>query len=248
MGMDDRLMKGSKINMSQKEKGSLSIIIPSYNEEDALTPLVEGLRVAFEKVCPQYEIIIVDDGSSDNTGKVADGLSEKYPRVRVVHHENNLGQGMALRTGFENAEMNLITSAPGDGQIAPSQVVKVYENMDEDIDVVSTYYFKRADTSYRIFLSKGLRAFLWILFGSFPRLEGIRIFRKELLDKINFVSISGFVNLEFIIKAHKKGYRIKTIPIESTPRKYGQSKVNNFSTIVKWFFEAIKLRMKLWFN
>ncbi len=223
---------------------SVSVIIPAYNEEKNLNIVIQQILSVLSEMALDYELIIVDDGSNDETGNIADRLATEESHIRVIHHDRNMGHGSTLKTGFYQARYELITSLPADGQFSPTIIRHLLDVMD-GVDVVTSYYIHRADSVFRKILSRGWRLFMRILFGKLPRLQGPRMFRRELLDTIELSSTTSLVNLELIIKASRKECTFKEIPAEALPRLSGQSKVANLKTILKILFEMLELRWRL---
>ncbi|UCC61577.1 MAG: glycosyltransferase family 2 protein [Anaerolineae bacterium] len=223
---------------------SISIVIPAYNGESSLETVVRQTLSVLGEISPDYEIILVNDGSTDDTGAIADGLAAEDEHIYVIHHPHNLGLGAALRTGFSQVRHDLVSSLPADGQIAPVDM-KRFAKAIEGVDVVTGYFTRREDAFHRTILTKGLRLFMHLLFGKLPRLQGARMFRRELLNEIELHSTTGLMNLELIVKASRKGYRFREIPIAALPRMSGESKVTNAKTILKTMFEMFKLRWSL---
>jgi len=95
---------------------SLSVFFPAYNEQYNIVKLTKAIVSVLEEIGNEYEVIIVNDGSSDNTGEVAEELTRRYPRVRVIHHDKNRGYGAALKTGFTSAKNDYIFYTDGDHQ------------------------------------------------------------------------------------------------------------------------------------
>jgi glycosyltransferase involved in cell wall biosynthesis len=222
----------------------ISIVIPAYDEGANLETVVRRTLLVLPEISPDYELILVDDGSTDSTGSIADRLAAEDEHIRVVHHPHNMGLGAALRTGFSQVRYELVSSLPADGQVEPADLKRFVEAMD-GVDVVTSYFTCREDASYRLILTRGLRLLMHLLFGRLPRLEGARMFRRELLDDIDLRSTTGLMNLELVAKASRKGYRFREIPIEILSRMSGESKVANIRTILKTMFEMLKLRWSL---
>jgi len=223
---------------------SISIVIPAYNEESSLETVVRQTISVLGEISPDYEIILVNDGSIDDTEAIADGLAAEDEHIYVIHHPHNLGLGAALRTGFSQVRHDLVSSLPADGQIAPADLKRFAEAM-EGVDIVTSYFADRQDAFYRAILTKTLRLFMRILFGKLPRLEGTRMFRRELLNDIELHSTTGLMNLELILKASRQGCKFKEIPIKVLARMSGESKVANTKTILKTMLEMLQLRRSL---
>jgi len=226
----------------QKMKISLSVIIMAFNELDSIERVVREIESVLTNLgCS--EIVIVDDGSTDGTGAVADRLAEEIPQVRVIHHETNRGLGEVYRTGFVQARGEYVTFFPADGQF-PATIIEQFLPLMEDADMVLGYLPKRKGSLLARGLSLMEKVLYRLLFGPLPRFQGVLMFRRALLDNVELKSTGrGWaVLMEFIIRISRDGYRIVTVPTEVRPRLSGRSKVNNLRTIWANLKQVIILR------
>ena len=158
------------IRQSLPEQGSkpnISFFFPAFNDAGTIEKLTVAAIQVLKKVANKYEVIIVNDGSLDNTGEVADKLARKYDNVVVKHHLYNIGYGAALKTGFYSAKYELIYYTDGDMQFDPGELEKMLPLMDK-ADIVTGYKVKRAD-------SRGRRATSWIYNRFVKTFLGIRV-------------------------------------------------------------------------
>lgn len=230
----------------------LSVIIPAYNEQDNLSFTVEEVADCCRDLNYSYfEIIIVNDGSTDNTQSVAEGLVEKYNFVRLLTHELNLGLGCAELTGFLDAQGDWIAWFPGDGEIKPApmlNLIKLHPDADMILgkihkdDMLGSVWGK--GHFFRAVLSSGWRFIIKILLGFDPENIVDFAFRRFLLDEVNLHSTTGLLNFEFIMKISKKDYSIVQGEIEDRIRVHGESKVTNIRTVSKTAWEILKLRIQ----
>jgi glycosyltransferase involved in cell wall biosynthesis len=226
---------------------SLSVIVAAFNEEDSIEEVIGEIRASLSRLGWPCEIIIVDDGSSDRTGVIADLLSDGIPEVRVIHHEENLGLGGVYRTGFEHAQKEYVTLFPADGQF-PATIVEQFAPLMESADMVLGYLPDRDSSVLAKGLSGAERVLYRLLFGTFPRFQGILMFRRSLLDELHLKSTgrSWTILMELVIRASRGGYRLMSVPTEMRPRMSGASKVNNLATIWANLKGALSLRRSLW--
>lgn len=211
---------------------SLTIVIPAYNERDNL-PRVVGDALAFgRRACRDFEVLVVDDGSSDGSADVLASLAA--PELRVVRHDRNRGLTAALRTGFFGAAREFVTWIPADGQIATSELQKILDAWNGEDLVLSTYRH-RGDGFSRAVMSRGLRLLLFVTAGLRDRLEGVYLFRRALLDELSLVSerAAGSIGFEIAVKARRLGKRVGSTEIECAPRLSGRSKVANARNIAQ---------------
>lgn len=227
----------------------LSIIILAYNEEECL---VEVVRAAFSAAkdsdLEHFEIVIVDDGSADETGRVAEELAGEDTHVRVFHHSQNLGLGKALQTGFSAATLDYVTWLPADGQFDPKDCLRLLQAIgDADIVIsdIRPVIWLRSDSLGRLILSKGLRFVSRVLVWGITTYNGLLLFRRRVLDDVVLTSRTGVANFELIHKALRSGYTVKRADfyVDVAPRRFGRSKVANLQTIVRHFLEIIRLRV-----
>ena len=230
---------------------SLTIVIPAFNERDNL-PRVVGAALAFGRAsCRTFEVLVVDDGSSDGSAAVlaelARGANERgADELRVVTHERNRGLTAALRTGFAGATQEFVTWVPADGQIPLPELGKILDAWNGHDLVLSTYR-QRPDGVVRLVMSRGLRLVLRVVAGLRDRLEGVYLFRRALLDELQLVSdrSAGSVGFEIAVKARALGKRIGTTEIECAPRLSGTSKVANARNIAQSVGELWRIRRSL---
>lgn len=225
---------------------SISIVVLAYNEEASIRVVVQELLGELALLGVDYELVLVDDGSNDGTGGLVDQMAADLPRVRAIHHPVNLGLGGGYRTGFAEARKQYVSFWPADGQF-PAKIISQFFPLMNDTDLVLGYVPQR-DCSLPVkFLSWSERLLNHVLFGSLPRFQGILMFRRQLLEHIPLHSSGrGWgVLWEFIIRATRKGYRIRSVPTEIRPRMAGASKVSNFSTIWANLVEILTLYKNL---
>lgn len=224
----------------------LSTIVMAYNEKGMLKAVVYELQSVLDGLGRLYEIVVVDDGSSDRTGVIADNLAEEIPHVRVIHHETNQGLGGVYRTGFTQARGDYVTFFPADGQF-PTTIIAQFLPLMADVDMVLGYLPNRKSSLLAKCLSAGERLLYRLLFGPLPRFQGIVMFRRTLLDELELKSTGrGWaVLMELIIRASRGGYRLISVPTEMRPRMSGKSKVNNVRTIWANFRQMLALRWYL---
>jgi glycosyltransferase involved in cell wall biosynthesis len=228
------------------ESVEVSVAVLAYNEVDNLSLSVSEILSTLETMGRDFELIIVDDGSTDGTGRVADCIAEMHPRVRVVHHDTNLGLGGGYRTGFGAAHGTYLTFFPADGQF-PAEIVAMFLPRMAANDLVLGYLPARYDSWLAKGLSAGERALYAVIFGRMPRFQGIFMVRREKLLALRLQSTGrGWaILMELILRAKRAQWRIESVPTSVRPRMAGQSKVNNVRTIVSNVVQMLALRRLL---
>lgn len=211
---------------------STSVIIMAFNEAGNLEVVAREIDFTLSELGQHYEIIIVDDGSSDGTDIIADRLAKELTQVRVIHHGANQGLGGVYRTGFGQAQGNLITFFPADGQF-PATIIKQFIPLMDDADMVLGYLLNRNSSLLARSLSKAEKILYRLLLGPLPKFQGVLMFKRRLLDSMELRSTGrGWaVLMELIICASRGGYRLVSVPTDMRPRMSGESKVINLSTV-----------------
>lgn len=224
----------------------VSVVIMAWNEAATIAAVVAEIGSELGRLGVSHEILVLDDGSTDGTGKIADELSRTLPHVRVHHHGENLGLGAVYRTGFLRARGELVTFFPADGQF-PAAILGAYLPAMTDADIILGTLPQRGRSLTGFALSAAERLLLRALFGRFPRFQGILMFRRELLQSTPLVSEGrGWtVLMEFILRQARAGVRIKNVPITIRPRGSGRSKVNNPRSILSNLRQVLALRLHL---
>lgn len=225
---------------------SLSVVIMAFNEAANLENVVQEIYDVLTGIACPYEILIVDDGSSDNTGIIADDLATKLPEIRAIHHPVNQGLGAVYRTGFTETHTDFVTFFPADGQF-PAIILAHFFHLMRNSDMVLGYLPHRKGSILATFLSRIERIIYHALFGHLPHFQGILMFRRSLLDSFELQSTGrGWaILMEFIIRTVRGGYRVMSIPTTMRPRLNGHSKVNNLATIWANLKQVIMLRSYL---
>jgi dolichol-phosphate mannosyltransferase len=224
----------------------LSVVLMAYNEAASLEAVAREIHGELDRLGCFYELLVVDDGSSDGSGAIADRLGQSLPGARIVHHPENRGLGEVYRTGFAEARGELLTFFPADGQF-PATIIGQYLAAIDEADLILGTLPERHDSLAGRVLSRAERLLLRALFGHFPRFQGIVMFRRALLDGMVLASRGrGWtVLMEFILRAKRSGARIKSLLITLRPRASGRSKVNNLRSIVSNLQQILMLRLHL---
>ena len=221
----------------------LSVIVMAYNEAESLERVVREIDGVLERAAPRSEIVIVDDGSTDGTHTTADRLTSAMSRVRVVHHRLNQGLGGVYRSGFQEARGDYVTFFPADGQF-PAGIIELFLPRMRDHDMVLGYLPDRRGSVVSKALSFGERALYTVLFGRMPRFQGVLMFRRAILERVELKSTGrGWaVLMELILRASRERYRLTSVPTTLRPRMSGTSKVNNVRTIWSNTRQMVALR------
>ena len=216
----------------QREEPELTVVVLAYNEAASLRAVVEEAMGVLGEAGALFEIIIVDDGSSDKSGAIARELAREHAAVRALHHERNQGMGAGLRTGFSEARGRWLSFLPADGQIDPRDMLRLLARADP-AQIVLSVYERRDDGLHRMLLSRGLRLLTWLLTGSRWRNEGPYLLHRGLEQRFASRSDTFFFNLELAIRCERAGIEHAVITTRARPRRAGRSKVTGLSRIIK---------------
>jgi len=225
---------------------SISVFIPCYNEEQNIGSLLEKTIRFLPEISSDYEIIVVDDGSSDSTYEIAQNIAKENPNVKVIRHVKNKGYGAALRTGFLNSKKDHIFFTDGDNQFDITELSKLipYTN---NYDIVAGFRINRRDNFIRKINEFCFNRLVRFLFDLKIRDLNcaFKIYKKEVIDNLTIRSSLAFINSEMLIRAKKKGYGIKEVGVTHYPREWGRQTGANLKVILGTFSELFKFRKEL---
>jgi glycosyltransferase involved in cell wall biosynthesis len=204
---------------------SLTAVFPAYNDSASIAAVVGRAFQALPQVSADYEIVVVNDGSQDDTAAVLDQLAAGHDRLRVITHAHNRGYGRALRTGFESARKDWIFYTDGDGQYDPAELVRLAAALRPGIDVVNGYKLARQDAWYRTVLGRLYHAAVKAAFG-LPLRDtdcDFRLFRRADFERLTFQTEGGAFPLELVKQFHDAGLRFAEVPVHHYARRHGRS-------------------------
>lgn len=225
---------------------SISVFFPCYNDAQTIGILVEHAMLMLPKLVNIYEVIVINDASTDDSASVLARLTKKYKRLRVITHAENRGYGGALRSGFSQARYDLVFYTDGDGQYDVRELPLLYTLMTRDADFINGIKAIRRDATHRIIIgnlySMAARWFFWL-----PVLDidcDFRLIRKKILKKITLTSTSGTICVELVKKAQRAGARFRQVTVTHLPREHGASQFFRADRILHTFNELVSL----WFT
>jgi glycosyltransferase involved in cell wall biosynthesis len=237
---------------------SLTAFFPAYNDQHTIEGIVRTVADEMRKVTNNFEVLVVDDGSKDQTASILDKLATELPFLRVIHHETNMGYGAALITGFKNAKKDLIFYTDGDGQYDVRELHNLLAHLKPNIDLVNGYKVKRADPWYRIWIGAMYRnAMRWTFRLSIRDVDcDFRLFRRYIFETITLESRSGVICVEMAKKFEQAGFRMAEVPVSHYPRMHGRSEffrvrhlVYTFKGLMKiWWMLVVLRRLPLWMS
>lgn len=227
---------------SDPQKPDLSVIVFAYDEAENVTPILRELAEWLDANEPSYEIIFVDDGSSDATAATAEAAL-RTGQDQVLRHDSNRGIGAALKTGVAAASGNWVTFLPADGQIEP-EAIGTLRKASGDADVVFSVYADRNDGLDRKILSWGVRSLVRIIHGVRLESDGPYLFRRELFIPEQLPPDTFFLNMEFPIRVIQAGLRTRIVTIRCRPRRAGSSKSAKLAVIRGVTIDLLDLRLR----
>jgi glycosyltransferase involved in cell wall biosynthesis len=229
----------------------LSYFFPAHNEAENLGPLVEEALATLPSLARTFEIVIVDDGSKDTTGTLADALAVAHPDiVRAVHHPTNLGYGAALRSGFRAARYDLVAFTDGDRQFRVADLARLTSRLAEadSPDVVVGYRIQRADPLIRTAYARAYRFANRVWFGL--RVRDVdcacKLFRREALEGVRVRSGGAFFSAELLIKLRAKGCLVAEVGVPHHPRTAGSATGAKPSVVWRAVKDFWTLRLRMW--
>lgn len=226
---------------------SISVFFPAYNDGGTIASMVLSALLTLRELTDDYEVIVVNDGSSDYTPEILNELAQVYDRVRIIHHEKNRGYGGALRSGFANATKELIFYTDGDAQYDVRELKLLYSALVEGVDMVNGYKISRSDPWYRAVIGRTYHWIAKIAFGL--RLRDVdcdfRLMRREIFDKVHLESNSGVICVEMMKKIQDAGFVLAEVPVHHYHRVYGRSQFFNFSRTFRVGVDLMRLWVKL---
>ena len=229
------------------DRPSITAFFPACNDAGTIGSMVVSTIETLEELTDDYEVIVVENGSTDYTVQVLESLAEHYPRLRIYTHRYALGYGGALRVGFAKATKALIFYTDGDAQYDPRELKLLTPALRDDVDIVNGWKIDRGDPLHRKIIGRVYHHTVKLLFGF--KLRDVdcdfRLMRRELFDVIELESDSGTICLELVKKLQDGGYRFAEVPVHHYHRTYGQSQFFNFPRLWRTGVQLLGLWWKL---
>jgi dolichol-phosphate mannosyltransferase len=233
-----------------KKMEELSVFFPAYNEEKNIKKTVLDAKDVLRNIADKWEIIIVDDGSKDETGKISDRLAKKDKNIKVIHHSPNRGYGGALKSGYIKAKYKWVAFSDSDGQFDFSQIDRfIKKQRKTNADLVLGIREKRADSPLR-----SLFTFVWsrllprVLFGL--RVTdyscGFKLIRKTVYEEVQpLVAEEKVTQIEMLVKAQRAGFKFAEVMVSHHPRIHGSQTGANLKVVTRSLVDLLKLKKQL---
>jgi glycosyltransferase involved in cell wall biosynthesis len=228
----------------------ISVFLPTYNEEGNIKNVVLATKNVLQDIAGEWELIIINDGSNDSTGRIIEELGQVDKRIKVVTHLVNEGYGTSLKTGFYSSKYPWIAFMDADGQFDFKEITGFIEKQKETgADLVIGYYKKRRVSTFKILTSKFWELTVFVLFGlKVKDIDcGFKLVSKKVIDTIPHLESKrgAFISSELLIKSKKAGFKIVQIPVTHYPRTKGAGTGRNLNVIIKSFGDLIRLWTKM---
>lgn len=230
-----------------KKLTSLSIVFPCYNDQWVIEELVKKVARVLAVVTSSYEIIVVNDGSTDSSKAVLAKLQRDIPSLHVINHTSNKGYGSSLIDGFKAASKEFIFYTDGDGQYDVMELKNLVSTFDSKTDIVTGFKLRRCDPWFRKIIGAVYNQFVRLVFQL--KVKDVdcdfRLFRRKILEGLSFRVTSGAFDVEFIKKLQKRNARIKEIGVGHYPRRFGQSQFFSPLRILRSLWDLLLLRLNI---
>jgi glycosyltransferase involved in cell wall biosynthesis len=235
---------------------SVTAFFPAYNDRHTIEAIVRAAGEELSALTHDFEVLVVNDGSKDDTGEILDRLARELPYFRVIHHERNQGYGAAVITGFKNASGELIFYTDGDGQYDVREMRNLFAMLEPHVDLVNGFKIHRADPWFRVWIGECYRRTMRRVFRLSVRDVDcdFRLFRRHIFNRIVLESRSGVICVEMAKKFDIAGFRMAEVPVSHYPRLNGRSEffrvrhlAHTFKGLVRiWWTLVLSPRLPLW--
>lgn len=224
------------------EKPNISLFFPVFRDERTVRTVTEKSLAVLRDVANNYEVVIVDDGSPDRAGEIADELAGEYPEVTVIHHPENLGYGAAIRSGLGHCQYEWICFTDGDDEYDVNDLRKLIA-LEDFYDLIITFRYVKVYNSRRQIISWVYNKTLRALFRTHYRdiSTGLKLIRKSLADQLSYQSNSPFIGAELTIKSMLKGYRVGEVGIQTFPREFGKGASTSLRNIIATIRDMLRV-------
>lgn len=237
--------KDSRETHPLKKVSGISVCIPAYNEEGNIGTAIATALEVLPEYAEEFEVIVVDDGSTDGTKMVADQWAEKDRRVKVSSYQPNRGIGAALRTAFQQVSKSHVFFISSDNQYDFHEL-KGFIEAAGSADMVVGYLPDRVDPLVRRLLSRSYHLVIQLRFGlKLRNINCIKFFKREVLDAVVLRSEGPFIDAELLIRAKRKGFTISEIPVKHFPRPWGKQRGSSVKAVLRTLKELFRLRSDL---
>lgn len=214
---------------------SVTAFFPAYNDAGTIATMIIRALQTLPQVTDDYEVVVINDGSTDDTARVLDEMAGRFSHVRVFHRDQPSGYGGVLRGGFASASKDWIFYTDGDAQYDARELALLAGAITEGVDMVNGYKIKRHDPYHRVLIGLAYQYFVKFLFGLTIRDVDcdFRLMRRAIFDGVTLESTTGTITFEMVKKIQDAGFRIVEVPVRHWYRQYGQSQFFNFPRVAR---------------
>jgi len=218
------------------------MFFPVYRDEVTVLRVAEKSLSLLRQEASEFELIIVNDGSPDKAGEIADVIARRESNVRVIHHPHNMGYGHALRSGFRASRFEWIGFTDGDDEYEIDDLRKLLRLKDY-YDLIITFRYAKRYSGFRMFISYVYNKLLRLIFKTRYRdiSCGLRLIRKEVVEELDLVSSSPFIGAEIAIRVMLKGFRVGEVGVQTFPREFGKGSSTSLKNILATIKDMIKV-------
>jgi glycosyltransferase involved in cell wall biosynthesis len=228
----------------------LTFFFPAYDEEASVEAVAREGLAKLPRFCDELELVVVDDGSRDRTGEIADRIAAEDPRVRVIHHRPNRGYGGAIRSGLAAARQQYVFFSDGDLQFDLDDLERLLPHLDR-ADVVVGYRERRADPPRRLFIAWVYNTLIRLLFAApFRDVDcAFKLFRRSVFERVPLARVrsnGAFFSPELLLVLRAAGVRTAQVPVRHFPRRTGEEKGATVRVVLRAMRDLLRLRLRLW--
>lgn len=243
----DKAPSQAPVTTGRVTSRGIGVVLPAYNEEAVIAETVGKCAETLAVIAPDYEIIVVDDGSYDHTGAIADALAAGDPHVHVVHNQPNRGYGGALLAGFAEVSKELTFYMDADGQFDIRDLVRLLELREQGYLAVLGYRAKRQDSAMRLLNAWGWNQLVSRLFGLHVRdIDcAFKLYDTHLIRAFDIHSEGAVISTEMLVKLTRMGIPFVEVAVQHLPRLHGKATGAKLRVIVRAFGELLRLRSRL---
>ncbi|MBP7688264.1 MAG: glycosyltransferase family 2 protein [Thermoflexales bacterium] len=227
---------------------SVSVFFPCYNDAGTIPTMILRALEVLPTITDDYEVIVINDGSVDDSGQVLNAIAAKFEYVRVMHRTQPSGYGGVLRGGFAAATKDWIFYTDGDAQYDVRELAQLAARVRDGVDMVNGYKIKRHDPLHRIIIGLAYQYFVKLIFSlSIHDVDcDFRLMKRSIFDHITLESTTGTITFELVKKIQDAGYTIVEVPVHHWYRQYGQSQFFNFRRVgrtllalINWWWRLV---------
>lgn len=223
-----------------------SIFFPVYKDEHTVRRMIEKSQAVASQISDDWEIVIVDDGSPDRSGEIAQEMAKEIPQLKVIRHPKNKGYGAAVKTGLSVSTGDFVAMTDGDDEYDVFDLLRMMEHKDS-YDLMITFRYKKIYSSKRQFISYCYNALFRRVFSVHYRdiSTGLRIIKRKVISQISLSADSPFIGAEIVLKTMFLGYRVGEVGIQTFPREFGKGQSVSIKNIIATIVDLIRVRKEI---